>query len=187
MIGMAPIQTASADESIDPSSFEALIYPGGSIEVDKTVGTSEIPPKVDICLLEDETGSFGDDIGNLRNPATIAAIFNGERAESPDSEFAVAGFRDFGDASLYRRLSGMSPNFGDWQNGINGLSAAGGGDTPEAQYPAIRAAVAGGFDQPSCGFRDDLECWSSPRMPRSIPEAPMGTLHRRWPFSRPPT
>lgn len=154
-IGLAPIQTASADESIDPSSIEALIYPGGSIDVDKTVGTSEIPPKVDICLLEDETGSFGDDIGNLRNPATIAAIFNGVRAESPDSQFAVSGFRDFGDAFVYRLLSAMSPNFLDWQNGINGLSASGGGNFPEAQYPAIRAAVEGGFDQGSCGFRDD--------------------------------
>lgn len=154
-IGLTPIQSVSADESIDPSSIEELIYPGGSIEVDKTVGTSEIPPKVDICLLEDETGSFSDDIGNLQNPATIAAIFNGVRAESPDSQFAVAGFRDFGDAFVYRRLSGMSPNFGDWQAGINALSAAGGGDFSEAQYPAIRAAVTGDFDQPSCGFRND--------------------------------
>jgi hypothetical protein len=154
-IGLMPIQMASADESIDPSSIEELIYPGGSIDVDKTVGTSEIPPKVDICLLEDETGSFGDDITNLQNPATIAAIFDDVRAESPDSQFAVAGFRDFGDPFVYRLLSGMSPNFVDWESGINGLSASGGADFSEAQYPAIRAAVAGGFEQASCGFRDD--------------------------------
>ena len=154
-VGMVPIQTASADESIDPSSIEELIYPGGSIDVDKTVGTAEIPPKVDICLLEDETGSFRDDIANLQNPITIAEIFDGVRAESPDSQFAVAGFRDFGDAFVYRLLSGMSPAFANWENGINSLSASGGGDFPEAQYPAIRAAVEGGFGQGSCGFRND--------------------------------
>ena len=76
-IGLTPIHTASADESIDPASVEELIYPGGSIDVEKTVGTAEIPPKVDICLLEDETGSFGDDITNLKNPGTIMAIFDG--------------------------------------------------------------------------------------------------------------
>lgn len=153
---------ASADESIDPPFVEATLYPGDSIEVDKTVGTNSIPPKVDVCLLQDETGSFSDDQANLKNPATIAAIFDGVRAESLDSQFAVAGFRDFpifprGGAAdfVYRLRSAMSADFSNWSAGINALTAGGGGDLPEAQYPAIRAAVEGGFGQASCGFRAD--------------------------------
>lgn len=153
---------ASAGESIDPASVEATVYPGDSIDVLKTVGTNDIPPKVDVCLLEDETGSFGDDINNLRNPGTIAAIFNGVRASSPDSQFAVAGFRDYpinpvgapGDW-VYRLYSAMSPDFTAWSNGVNALTAGGGNDAPEAQYPAIRAAVEGGHGFPGCGFRAD--------------------------------
>jgi len=170
--GLAAISgPASAAESISPASVEALLYPGDSLDVAKTVGTNEIPPKVDVCLLEDETGSFSDDIANLKNPATIAAIFNGVRAESPDSQFAVAGFRDFGDAWVYRLLSGMSPNFANWAAGVNSLTAAGGGDLPEAQYPAIRAAVQGGFGSGSCGFRAD------PQVARVLVVATDATFH----------
>ncbi len=163
--------SASADEYIDPTTVEALLYPGESTDIAKTVGTADIPPKVDVCLLEDETGSFHDDIANLQNPATIAAIFDGVRASSPDSQFAVAGFRDFGDAFVYRLEQSMSPTFADWESGINGLTASGGGDFPEAQYPAIRAAVDGGFDQGSCDFRAD------PQVSRVLLVATDATFH----------
>lgn len=155
-VGIVPAAgNASAAPSVTPDSVERLVYPGGSFDVDKTVGTAEIPPKVDVCLLEDETGSFGDDIANLKNPVTTAAIFDGVRAISTDSQFAVSGFRDVGDAFVYRQLSSMSANFTDWQNGINALSASGGGDTPEAQFDAIVSAVSGAPYGPSCGFRAD--------------------------------
>ena len=163
MVALALAAPAAAVEpSISPATVEATIYPGGELVVDKTVQTPRIPPKVDVCLLEDETASFGDDIGNLKNPATIAAIFNGVRATSPDSEFAVAGFRDYpvipyGNSGdwVYRLLSTMSPVFANWSAGINALSAGGGGDIPEGQYDAIVAAVNGGLGFASCGFRAD--------------------------------
>ncbi len=164
-------RSASAGEYIDPTTVEALLYPGESTDIAKAVGTADIPPKVDVCLLEDETGSFRDDIANLQNPATIAAIFDGVRSSSPDSQFAVAGFRDFGDDFVYRLEQSMSPNFADWESGVNGLTAAGGGDFPEAQYPAIRAAVDGGFGQGSCDFRAD------PQVSRVLLVATDATFH----------
>ena len=54
---------------IQPRTVNATIFPGGSVDIVKTVTTPELPPVVDICLLEDETGSFGDDIGNLNTAA----------------------------------------------------------------------------------------------------------------------
>ena len=57
--------------------------------------TPAIPPVVDICLLEDETGSFWDDISNLQGGTTASDIYDNIIAESPGAQFAVAGFRDY--------------------------------------------------------------------------------------------
>jgi len=126
------------------------------------VETPVIPPKVEVCLLEDETGSFFDDIANLQ--AAASGIYDAVVAGSPDARFAVAGFRDYpvdpygstGDW-VYRLLSPMDPDKADWLAGVAALGAGGGGDEPEAQYDAIVAAVAGIVDptlgsQAPCGF-----------------------------------
>ncbi|MEA2023754.1 MAG: hypothetical protein U9N79_05605 [Actinomycetota bacterium] len=168
---IVPAASATGDHpGLTPESVDAVIFPGGDFVVEKTVHTPEIPPSVDVCLLEDETGSFSDDIANLQNPVTIQAIYDGVTAEAPDAQFAVAGFRDYnvaphgsGDDWVYQLYSSMSPDFSDWENGVNALSAGGGYDGPEAQFDAIVAAVTGPTDyvpdsvgeQADCGWRDD--------------------------------
>ena len=172
-MAFAVVPTASATgehPGLTPDEVDAVVFPGYNVAIEKTVHTPEIPPSVDVCLLEDETGSFSDDIANLQNPATIAAIYDGVTAEAPDAQFAVAGFRDYevspygsGGDWVYRLYSSMSPAFTAWENGVNSLSAGGGNDSPEAQYDAIVAAVAGPTDyepdavgsQADCGWRDD--------------------------------
>lgn len=145
--------TLAADPGLDPASVEKLIFPGESVEIIKTVTTPAIPPKLDICLLEDETGSFADDIGNLN--AAASGIFDAITAVAPDSQFAVAGFRDYGDAWVYRLLSAMNPAKAAWLGGVGALTAGGGGDTPEAQYDAIVSAASGSPFGPACGWRAD--------------------------------
>lgn len=171
LLGMIP-SIAFADPSVSPASVEEIVYPGESVDIAKTVGTPSLPPKVDVCLLEDETGSFGDDIANLKNPATLSAIFDGVRAGSPDSQFAVAGFRDYelspyGNSGdwVYRLLSPMSGDFTAWSNGISALTAGGGNDLPEALFDAVVAAADGPTDyepdslgsQADCGWRADTD------------------------------
>ncbi|MEA3510555.1 MAG: hypothetical protein U9R51_03880, partial [Actinomycetota bacterium] len=162
----AVVPVASADgPGLTPESVTEIIFPGGDFVVNKTVSTPELPPSVDVCLMEDETGSFSDDLDNLQNPATIAAIYDGVIAGAPGAHFAVAGFRDYdvdpygspGDW-VYRLHSSMSPLFGDWSSGVNALSASGGNDIPEAQYDAIVAAVGPGptdYEPDSVGLEDD--------------------------------
>jgi hypothetical protein len=159
-----------AEPGLDPASVEATIAPGDSLDVEKTVHTPTIPPIVDVCLLEDLTGSFLDDIGNLQTPGTAEAIFDAVTAASPDAQFAVAGFQDYpvdpygiaGDF-VYQRFSAMSASEANWVAGINGLSIPSpfsGGDIPEAQFDAIVAAAGPGTfndptvgEQPDCGWR----------------------------------
>jgi hypothetical protein len=157
---------AAANGPVDPPSVEQRMYPGTSIDVDKSVTTPAIPPVVDICLLEDETGSFQDDWPNLQ--AAAPALYDTITATSPGAQFAVAGFRDYpvnpyGEANdwVYHLLSSMSPNQADWIAGVAALTAWAGADSPEAQYDAIVAAAGPGvFNDPTfgeqnpCGWRD---------------------------------
>jgi hypothetical protein len=150
---------AAANGPVDPPEVAGVLYPGESLEVDKYVTTPPIPPIVDICLLEDETGSFWDDIQHLQTPPTASDIYDNIVATSPDAQFAVAGFRDYpvdpyGDPGdwVYRLLSGMSGAKANWLAGIAALTAGGGNDGPEAQYDAIVAAAGPGSDD--CGWRD---------------------------------
>jgi hypothetical protein len=153
---------AANGPGIDPSEVEAELHPNEWIEIEKGVTTPPIPPMVEICLLEDETGSFWDDIGNLQGGTTASDIYDNVVAVSPGARFAVAGFRDYpvsphggGGDWVYRLLSGMSSVKDNWLNGIAALSAGGGADGPEAQYDAIVAALQGGFDYDPCGFDPD--------------------------------
>lgn len=124
-------------------------------------------PRLDICLLQDETGSFWDDIENLQTAAP--ALYEDIIALSPDAHFAVAGFRDYpihpcGRSRdwVYHLLSTMQSSKTAWLSGIHRLAAHGGCDRPEAQYDAIVAA-AGPFPfvdprqglQRPCGWRSD--------------------------------
>jgi hypothetical protein len=161
-MALAAAPAASADGNhpgLTPDSVDEVVFPGQSVDIDKTVHTPEIPPMVEVCLLEDETGSFWDDIGNLQTPPTASDIYDNVVGVSPGARFAVAGFRDYpvaphgsGGDWVYRLLSSMSSAKANWLNGIAALSASGGADTPEAQYDAIVAALGGGFDQDPCGF-----------------------------------
>jgi hypothetical protein len=158
--------SSAAFADVDPPSVEAELPRGGSMQVEKTVTTPAIPAIVDICLLEDETGSFGDDIVNLQLAAPD--LYDTIVATAPDAQFAVAGFRDFpvapfGDPSdwVYRLLQPMDPDKADWLAGVAALTAGGGADTPEAQFNAMAAAAGPGLfmdptlgEQGDCGWRD---------------------------------
>lgn len=167
MLASTGLAVANGPPPVDPPAVSETKYPGESLEVDKVVTTPPIPPVVDICLLEDETGSFNDDIGNL--VAAAPGLFASVKAASPDAYFAVAGFRDYPvapygwpDDWVYHLLSTMSPDEDDWLNGVGLLTAGGGYDDPEAQYDAIVAAAGPGTfvdpylgEQNPCGWRDD--------------------------------
>ncbi len=135
---------------VTPPTVDIVLTPGESASVNKVVDTPSLPPVLDVCLLEDETASFGDDIHNLQTAASD--IYDNVVAVSPGAHFAVTGFRDYGDAWVYRLLSSMSPVKADWTTGIGLLTASGGGDWPEAQYDAIVAATD---INEGCGWRDD--------------------------------
>jgi len=135
-----------AGAQVEPPEVQADLAPGESMVVQKAVTTPEIPQVIDILLLEDETGSFSDDIANLQ--AVAPALWDAIAASGADFTMGVAGFRDFaqngwgnGGDHVYRLLQDLTSTKTDFVNGINGLSASGGNDTPEAQLEALHYAA----------------------------------------------
>ena len=141
-VGGPTASMASEHTGVSPSSVSVQLAPGESVEIEKSVVTPEIPPMLDVFLLEDETGSFGDDIANLK--ALAPDIWDRIADSGTDFTFGVGGFRDY--------ARGPWGNSGDWVydlnqdlttdktafvNGVNALTAGGGADGPEGYLEAL--------------------------------------------------
>ncbi|MCK4784125.1 MAG: hypothetical protein KAV87_10265 [Desulfobacteraceae bacterium] len=154
---------------IDPPSVEVTLYPGESYEVEKTVTIPEIPPKLDLLLLEDETGSFVDDIEIMQgdepdcSDGLAAELWDDIANEVDDFQAAVAGFRDFaydqwGSTTdwVYKLHQDMTNDKDTWLTGICDLTAGGGADGPEAQLAALKSGADGhAWDSNIDGDYDD--------------------------------
>ena len=135
---------------VDPASYSQSADPGDVITLTKTVSTPEIPPKPDIVLLADRTGSMGGAIGNVK--ANMTDIVNTVKAAQPDAQFAVASYCDFGEPNPFLLHSGLSGDTPTVTSAVNGITLCGGGDEPEAQLNALWAIGSGGN---AVAFRPD--------------------------------
>lgn len=127
-----------------PVGFSGL-PPGATVSIDKVVPTTAIPPKVDICLVQDETGSFGDDITTL-NGLTAGTLIPALDATGSDYATCVVGFRDFAQNGwglagdwVYRRYANVTAAGGGFSTGVPQLTATpgAGNDGPEGQLEAL--------------------------------------------------
>lgn len=107
------------------------------------IPAAAIDVPLDIVLLQDETGSFNDDISTLRRlaPQVWDSIANISRA---GFRMSVVGFRDFargdwGDFGdwVYRLIGDFTTSRSEFVTAVNSLTADGGDDNPESQYAAL--------------------------------------------------
>ena len=141
LLGFATL-SVGANGSVVPPAVKVALEPGESLLVEKEVTTPAIPPVVDIVLVEDETGSFWDDISNLQALApTLVTALDGSGS---DYATGVVGFRDFaqdpwGDPGdwVYKLYSDVIPGGASLVAGVALLTASGGNDGPEAQLEAL--------------------------------------------------
>jgi hypothetical protein len=127
---LCALGAVGATASLSPTTATLTIQPGASAKETKTVGVPAVPPKADIEIAIDTTGSMDPSISQAKADAN--AIVNGVQAVVPDTQFAVVQFKDAGDSPEYQVVQGMTASAGPVQSAINGLSAGGGGDAPEA-------------------------------------------------------
>ena len=144
VIVVTPVVQAHAGPDLTPATVSAVLFPGGSTQVQKTAHLPEIPPKFDLCLVQDETGSFLDDfpVVAAQIPGLIAAL----DASGSDYATCVVGFRDFAQDGwglagdwVYRRHADVAAGGAGFVAGVPLLSTFGGagGDGPEGQLEAL--------------------------------------------------
>ncbi|MER5846904.1 VWA domain-containing protein [Streptomyces sp. NPDC002012] len=117
-------EAAVPEPWVTPAEFTDAVDPGGSTGVAKQVRTPAIPPRPDVVLLVDGTGSMGDPIGDVQ--AGLKDITAKVRAQQPDSRFAVATYGDEKDdpTAEFAVLQGLTTNLDDVQKGVDKLDTS---------------------------------------------------------------
>ena len=90
----------------------------------------------DVVIVFDDTGSMSSQINTMREKA--AAFVNDISAAGVDAYFGLVSFKDKADVDLDLDLT---PSVDEFQTALDALSAAGGGDTPEAALDGVMRAV----------------------------------------------
>lgn len=93
---------------------------------------------LDVLVVLDSTGSMG---GRL-NAAKVSARAWAAQVVALRGRVALVEYRDAGDAFVARTLVGLTDDLEEFETALAGVSALGGGDTPEA----LLAALMEGFD-----------------------------------------
>ena len=111
-----------------------------AVEITLDAGAVSRRARLDLLFLVDATGSMGDEIARLR--ATLHTIAREVAAlpSRPDTCFGLVAYRDKGDAFLLRRHD-LTNDLRGFQQVLDALQAAGGGDYPEAMNEALHDAV----------------------------------------------
>ncbi|MEU1434215.1 VWA domain-containing protein [Streptomyces sp. NPDC005786] len=123
--GTATAVPVPPDPWVTPASLHEALDPGGSTGVDKAVRTPAIPPKPDVVLLVDGTGSMGVPIDDVKTG--LKDITATVRAEQPDSWFAVATYGDEKDdpTAEFKVLQGLTDDLDAVQKqGVNELDTS---------------------------------------------------------------
>lgn len=141
---MATPRAVAADYVVFANGFELgdIVLPFGSIDRTLPVQFAPVDPRADIVVSIDTTGSMAGEISNVRN--TIVNTIGAARVLVPDTEFAVADWRDFplapfgnsGDSPWVLRQP-MTASIPAVLTAMGVLSAAGGNDLPESGYEAL--------------------------------------------------
>lgn len=139
---LVAVPTVASGAGVTPAGYDDSLDPGQTVHVTKTVTTPEIPPKPDIVLVVDETGSMGSAIGSVK--ADLGSIITSVKGAQPDAQFAVVSYKDFGDPDPFEVNTDLTADQPTAQAAVDGLTAAGGGDFPEAQLNALWQVGDGG-------------------------------------------
>ncbi|MGY4197813.1 Ig-like domain-containing protein [Bradyrhizobium sp. USDA 4520] len=137
----------TADEGTDTfKNLEKVLFAGSGQTFD--LEKSGLTYQRDIAFVVDQTGSMFDDIDAVKATATgvINALFAGNTV---DARIGMVGFRDntIGEITSVILPFTDQDSFADRQaaalNGINSLSASGGGDFPETAFDGLLKALNG--------------------------------------------
>lgn len=150
----AGLGVAAAAPGVTPQTFSATLNPGDSVVVPKVVHTQPIPPKPDIYLLADSTGSMGPAIANVKaNAGAITGLVN---SQTTGAMFGAGDYKDFQRPQFDPYVFHNGASIGTSATAIAAINAwtapsGSGSDGPEGQLFALHQLAT----DPSIGFRPD--------------------------------
>ena len=104
---------------------------------------SSTPPTttkaLNVSFVVDTTGSMSPYIGDAR--ANIEAISQNVLRTSPNSKFSLVEYKDYGDPFIAQTVVPLTSDSAALANGIQGLTASGGGDYPESLFSGVVEGV----------------------------------------------
>ncbi|QTI90045.1 VWA domain-containing protein [Streptomyces sp. AgN23] len=121
--GAAAGKRAAAERpAVTPAVVDEPLDPGDALTVDKKVRTPVVPPRPDVVLLVDGTGSMQPTIDNVQ--ANLEQITSEVREQQPDSRFAVATYGDqqVDGERVFTVLQGLTDDLGDVRDGVDQLT-----------------------------------------------------------------
>jgi hypothetical protein len=151
LVALVLAGTVAGADSITPAEQTLNLGVGSTFQLRPTLHLDAAPPKADILLALDTTGSMGAAITDARGDAN--AIVSDIQESIPGARFAVADFKDYGEYP-WRLDQDFTTNEGNSTCGnielvvspiacaLNGLSAGGGGDAAEAYNRAFFEAYS---------------------------------------------
>jgi len=119
---------------LSPPEVEAIVFPGQSIQIQKTVRTPAIAPMPDVYFLADTTGSMYTVVAAVQ--AAAGTILNTISALDPSAQFGAGWYKDF----PYDTAAWGASSIGDAATAlaiIAGWEGSGGYDGPEGQFAAL--------------------------------------------------
>jgi hypothetical protein len=149
-------QTACAHDATDPKNSPRT---RGNFVFFEPYQTDPSPPRdtlafqtkikfADVYFLMDTTGSMGGTIDSLKTSLSTptTGLIDRIRAEIPNVRFGVGSYRDYGDGVIdraYKHVLDLTSDQAAAQSAVNTLAADGGGDGPEALFPALYSMATG--------------------------------------------
>ena len=161
------VTSTSPGSPVTPSIVDVVLYPDDptSFGVEVNVGQ---PTALDVYLLNDMTGSFTDDLPNVRS--AVPALTTGLKEIAPDLQMGLGTFADKpiypfggwfynpGDGRwyqvqdyVYRNSLALTSDPAALQTAANAMAISYGGDLPESQLEALLQVAL--RSQTELGFR----------------------------------
>ena len=149
----------SSDAAVTPPTVETTLSPGTSTVVAKSVDTPPLPPKLDLLLMVDLSGSYNNDLPNIKS--LDDGLFDNIRLGVADSRFGLSSFVDFpfldwGDPDYgdypYQLDQTLTYDKATWTGAVDAMVTRSGYDSKESQYTALyQSATGAGLDVPPAG------------------------------------
>jgi hypothetical protein len=162
-VALAQALPALGADTLTPSTFTTTLQAGASTTVNKTLHLDGLPPRADIIVAVDTTGSMGGPIAQAQ--ADAINICNTVQGAIPGARFAVMDFEDYpppgpgavGDVPYTLKTPGFTTSCAVFAAAIGTMTAVpgSGGDSPEAYNRAYFESYADGGN-PIVTTRDPL-------------------------------